>query len=73
MTIKAFSYSETGAQSRVVTVLYDGVDLTPIEGVQMDEPETQTGIIYDLMGRRVQNPQPGRLYIVDGKKKVYKR
>ena len=73
MTIKAISYSETGAISRVAIAYYNGVDLTPIEGVQMDEPKTKSAVIYDLMGRKVQNPQPGRLYIVDGKKRIYKR
>ena len=42
-------------------------ETTDIEGV-IEEGES---IIYDLMGRRVTEMQPGRVYIVNGKKIVY--
>ena len=74
MVVKAFSYSETGAISRVVTMLYDGVDLTPIDDVVMDmEQESRPTILYDLMGRKVESPQPGKLYIINGKKVIFNK
>ena len=74
MVIKAYSYSETGATSQVVTLLYDGVDLTPIDDVLMDmDQESKPTVIYDLMGRRVESPQPGKLYIINGKKVIFNK
>ena len=32
----------------------------------------KTGVVYDLQGRPVQNPKKGSLYIIDGKKTVFK-
>lgn len=34
------------------------------------DPDTPTGDMYDVLGRRILNPAPGQLYIQDGKKKV---
>ena len=74
MTIKAVSYSESGATSRVVAVYYDGVDLTPIDDVVVDQnQEKMPVIIYDLMGRKVQSPQSGQLYIINGKKVIFNK
>ena len=76
MTIKAISYSETGVVSKVMSVYYNGVDLTPIDDIMIDPSEQddqQEKVIYDLMGRRVQTPQPGRLYIINGKKVIYNK
>ncbi len=35
-----------------------------------DTESKQSGVIYDLMGRRVDSPQPGSVYVRDGKKFV---
>ena len=43
---------------------------TSIEELMMQE-ETNEEIIYDLMGRPVENPVKGHVYIVNGKKRVY--
>ena len=55
-----------------VRVLISGFDdeSTGISTVRGDA-STRTGAVYDLSGRRVQNPQHG-LYIVNGKKVVIK-
>ncbi|MBQ3826979.1 MAG: hypothetical protein II812_02360, partial [Prevotella sp.] len=75
MTIKAMSYSSSGMVSRITTLYYNGSDLTPIESVKVDENGLTEGetIMYDLQGRRVENPRPGNIYIINGKKVVYKR
>ena len=46
----------------------DAVSSTGIEGIQTT---TKQGVVYDLHGRRVTNPTRG-LYIVDGKKVLFK-
>lgn len=75
MMIKAMSYSSSGMVSRITTLYYNGSDLTPIESVKVDENGLTEGetIMYDLQGRRVENPRPGNIYIINGKKVVYKR
>jgi len=48
-----------------------GYNDTGIHGVTLDDNQTQSTIIYDLQGRRIQNPTKG-LYIVNGQKFVIK-
>lgn len=43
---------------------------TSVEELLMQE-QPKEEIIYDLMGRRVENPVKGHIYIVNGKKRVY--
>lgn len=44
---------------------------TGIEDVEMDSE--QCGTVYDFAGVRVQNPEEGKMYIINGKKKIYKK
>ncbi len=51
---------------------YDSVDkenLTVIRSVIVNDKE---GIIYNLLGQPVQTPQPGQLYIRNGRKYIYR-
>lgn len=45
-------------------------DYTAIDGITVPVP-TQQGV-FSLTGQRVDNPQPGRVYIIDGKKILYR-
>ena len=73
LTIKAISYTETGMCSRIVTAFYDGVNLTAIEGVEAGPGrQYNSDAIYNLHGRRVKTPLRGRVYIINGKKVIYK-
>lgn len=38
-----------------------------------EDDEAAEETIYDLFGRRVMNPQPGTIYIVNGKKRMFNR
>ena len=43
------------------------------EGVEPVEAGTDgEGVIYDFSGRRVLNPEEGKMYIINGKKRLYK-
>ena len=53
------------AASKSVGVRFDDGTTTDIEDVENAEGETQT--VYDLQGRKVENPSNG-IYIIDGKK-----
>ena len=66
--LSAFS---AGASS--VTMRFTG-GVTGIEGVYMERPTGVEGadMLYDLEGRRVENPLPGRVYIKGGKKVMLK-
>lgn len=44
---------------------------TGINGISADE-QAEYGVIYDLMGRRINAPQKGQIYIKDGKKYIKK-
>lgn len=44
---------------------------TFVEEMMMQEQLSNDEIIYDLMGRRVENPVKGHIYIVNGMKRVY--
>jgi len=44
---------------------------TSVEEMMMQEQLSNDEIIYDLMGRRVENPVKGHIYIVNGMKRVY--
>ena len=62
---------DAGASS--VTMRFTG-GVTGIEGVYMERPTGVEGadMLYDLEGRRVENPLPGRVYIKGGKKVMLK-
>ncbi len=44
---------------------------TGIDAVEMDSE--QCGMVYDFAGVRVLNPEEGKMYIINGKKKIYKK
>ena len=62
---------ELAALSRIrISVLGEDDMETGIEDVKTENGEHKT-VILDLSGRRVQNPEKGGVYIVNGKKVVY--
>ena len=66
----AFLIEDTGAAAKART--RDAEDTTAIEEVEAEAAPVAptTDYIYDLMGRRVTEMQPGRMYIVNGKKTI---
>ena len=56
-------------EARAISLRFDDGETTDIEKSEL-EIENST-IIFDLMGRRVENPVKGGVYIVNGKKVVY--
>jgi hypothetical protein len=42
-------------------------DVTTVASVKVSEKNAASGLIYDLNGRKVNEMQRGRFYIVDGK------
>lgn len=49
----------------------NGEVISGIEAIKVDEVNVNNGILYDLLGRRVENPSPG-IYIRNGKKILIK-
>jgi hypothetical protein len=71
-TVGAFrAYLETPGNARMLTIEFDD-ELTGIGGAtQLKQKAESSKQLFDLQGRRVENPQRG-LYIVNGKKVVIK-
>jgi hypothetical protein len=46
-------------------------ETTGINDINAEEQQRKEDVVYDLMGRRVTNPQHG-IYIKNGKKVIYK-
>ena len=59
------------AESKAIRLRFVNSETTDIEEIESTENGEQTTVIYDLMGRRVENPSKGCVYIVNGKKIVY--
>lgn len=65
------------AGNREVKELYpdfiylNGEVISGVEAIKVDEINVDNGILYDLLGRRVENPSPG-IYIRNGKKILIK-
>ncbi len=57
--------TEPGVTS--IATVHVGPDLTGVESVEADAANDKAPI-YDLLGRRITKPQPGRIYIRNGKK-----
>lgn len=58
-------------EAKSVALRYDDEDgATDIEGIEFKIQNSE--LIYDLMGRKESNPQKGMLYVVNGKKVVWK-
>mgnify|MGYP003293111786 CR=1 FL=1 len=47
---------------------WDGEPPSEINTVNQDSASHRPSVYYDLMGRKVDNPQVGTIYIVNGKK-----
>ena len=62
---KAYLKLDTPASSTGVRISFDGT--TDIEFVEHEQEDAEP-VIYDLYGRRVNEMQPGNIYIVNGKK-----
>ena len=71
VTLKVVSFSRDGAMSKVVemTVHVSGV-ITGIDGVPTVNGKTVD--IFDMSGRKVQTMKKGQIYIIGGKKYLYK-
>lgn len=69
--VKAISYSASGKASGITTFNIFADTRTEIIGVPVEDGKEQ--VIYDLQGRKVESPMEGRIYIIDGKKKLYRR
>lgn len=64
------AWLELSAASSTLRVSHDTPTLTGINSpVPTDSQPVHT--LYDLQGRRINQPQPGRLYIQKGKKVIY--
>ena len=61
-------YSDAGAKKMILSFGDDTP--TAIKGVTEAASQSRQNAVYDLQGRRVQNPQKG-IYIVNGKKVLY--
>ncbi|MBQ8457322.1 MAG: chitobiase/beta-hexosaminidase C-terminal domain-containing protein [Prevotella sp.] len=71
VTVKAVSYSRDGSISKIVEVVVQVVGvLTDISGVPTIDGKEVT--IYDMNGRKVQTMTKGNIYIINGKKYLYK-
>jgi hypothetical protein len=57
--------------SKAIRLRFVNGETTDIEEVESTDNSEQTTVIYDLMGRRVENPSKGCVYIVNGRKVVY--
>lgn len=57
------------ADAKSISLRFDDGETTDIE--EMENQDQSSGVIYDLMGRRVTTPQCGSLYLIDGKKIIY--
>lgn len=60
------TFDGSGPHSRVtVDEMAEGIDHVAVDALQ-------TGLIYDMQGRRVMDPQRGVLYLIKGKKVIFK-
>lgn len=63
-------FAATSSTARILTFTLDGEEMTTgIATLENGELKVETGVIYDLSGRKVNNPTKG-LYIINGKKIV---
>ena len=59
------------AQAKGFVLEFEDGGTTGIETIENSNHSTESGVYYDLQGRRVENPTRG-VYIVNGKKVVIK-
>ena len=52
---------------------YDQIDKKEFTGIRTIKANYKSGVIYNLLGQPVQTPQPGQLYIKDGRKYIYRK
>lgn len=65
--------SQIPAEARSVALRITSKDfVTGVETIEDGKGGYERDIIYDLMGNRVINPQPGTIYIVNGKKMLWR-
>ena len=60
----------TTVTARSISYRFDNGETTDIDNAEIKNRESK--IVYDLMGRRVSQPQKGGVYIVNGKKTIIK-
>ena len=66
---RAYITLTTPSAARTLTMSFDGGETTGIATIENGELKVETGVIYDLQGRKVNNPAKG-LYILNGKKVI---
>lgn len=66
-------YTVTAVYSIGESAASNAVDLSGNTGIAAVRADRQTGSYYDLLGRRVQQPQEGRVYLYGGRKVVYRQ
>ena len=59
------------AESKAIRLRFVNSETTDIEEIESTENDEQSTAIYDLIGRRVENPSKGCVYIVNGCKVIY--
>jgi len=72
LPMRAYLKATTSSPARLLSVVFYAADgsVTAVERLALDEDGL--AVIYDLQGRRVQNPRKGGLYIINGKKTILK-
>ena len=65
--------SGTSANAKALRMVFEDGETTGIDAADgiYDQADQQPKTFYDLMGRRVNAPVKGNIYIVNGKKVVY--
>ena len=58
-------------ESKAISLRFDDGETTDIEEIELTDNGRQATAVFDLTGRRVENPAKGTIYIVNGKKIVY--
>ena len=72
LPMRAYLKATTSGPARLLSVVFYAADgsVTAVERLALDEDGL--AVIYDLQGRRVQNPRKGGLYIINGRKSILK-
>ena len=58
-------------ESKAIRLRFVSGETTEIEDIEPTDNGRKSTTIFDLMGRRVENPSKGCVYIVNGRKIVY--
>ena len=68
-----YYYAPGGDARELHSFFYDADgSTTAVKGLEIDADSNAPVEIYDLQGRRIQTPQAGSIYIINGKKQIWK-